>query len=142
MTLSSVDLPQPVGPTMATNSPSATSSEARSHRRIAAAVGQPEGDVDVGERNRGALPRLLRASALSPRRRRCSCFPLAGLASLPAARKLAGHHSLDQPGVDQQAVEPPGLGAAGALEKQPVAALQDFLLLDKRRDRAAGPAAS
>jgi hypothetical protein len=29
-TLSNVDLPQPVGPTMATNSPSATESEARS----------------------------------------------------------------------------------------------------------------
>ena len=54
-------------------------------------------------------------------------------------RKLAGHHSLDQPGVDQQPVEAAGLGAAGALEKQSVAALQNFLLFGERRiERQAG----
>src|SRR5947209_3621514 len=53
--------------------------------------------------------------------------------------KLAGHHSLDQPSVDQQPVEAPDFGAAGALEKQSVAALQNLLLFRKGRvERHAG----
>src|SRR6266568_706680 len=59
---------------------------------------------------------------LSPRR----------LAACPHG-KLAGHHSLDQPGVDQQPVEAPDFGAAGALEKQSVTALENLLLFREGR---------
>jgi hypothetical protein len=48
-TLSSVDLPQPVGPTIATNSPSATSSVQALHRRIGAAVGETERHGNIGQ---------------------------------------------------------------------------------------------
>src|SRR6185295_6826902 len=65
--------------------------------------------------------------------------PLAPLPMLPPRRrycphgKLAGHHSLDQPGVDQQPVEAPDFGAAGALEKQSVTALENLLLFREGR---------
>src|SRR2546423_9624009 len=66
--------------------------------------------------------------------------PLAPLLMLPPAGftacphgKLAGHHSLDQPGVDQQPVEAPDFGAAGALEKQSVTALENLLLFREGR---------
>src|SRR5712671_3206778 len=71
--------------------------------------------------------------------------PLAPLLMLPPhgrscpQRKLAGHHSLDQPGVNQQPVEAPDFGAAGALEKQSVTALKNLLLFREGRiERQAG----
>src|SRR5215203_1255155 len=53
--------------------------------------------------------------------------------SFKIPRELAGHHSLDQPGVDQEAVETASLGAAGTLKEQPVAPLEYLLVFDKRR---------
>src|SRR5712675_3295207 len=41
----------------------------------------------------------------------------------------ANLQALDQPGIDQHAVEAPHLGAAGAWIEQPVATLHDLLLL-------------
>src|SRR5882672_3220179 len=64
-----------------------------------------------------------------PPRRTC---PLKDLRACPHG-KLAGHHSLDQPGVDQQPVEAPDFGAAGALEKQSVTALKNLLLFREGR---------
>src|SRR3954454_5343570 len=76
--------------------------------------------VTAVTRVRASVP-LTPLLMLPPRRRRCP------------QRKLAGHHSLDQPGVDQQPVEAPDFGAAGALEKQSVTTLENLLLLGEGR---------
>src|SRR5580704_5445457 len=52
-------------------------------------------------------------------------------AQFPWSKKVS--ESLDRTGVDQQPVEAPRLGSAGACIEQPVATLKNPFLLDERR---------
>src|SRR5262249_9574815 len=68
-------------------------------------------------------------------RGRCSWVP--AFAGTTAQRQCS--KALDEAGVDQQPIEAPRLSAAGAGVKQPLAALENFLLLGERGiERQAG----
>ena len=100
----------------------------------------PAAGAFAGQRDRQVVPIPVRGPF-----RVGVTHPLAPLLMLPPRerdcprRKLAGHHSLDQPGVDQQPVEAPRLRAAGAGVKKALAALENSLLLGERGiERQAG----